>query len=61
MDAFTRYGGYAAGLATGSIGFLRLLWDPNLQAIEDKIAGTVVVKAGQSVGIAIPPTRTTRS
>jgi len=45
MDAFARYGGYAAGLAMGSIGFLRLLWDPNLQAIEDKIAGTVVIKA----------------
>jgi hypothetical protein len=43
MDAFTRNGGYAAGLATGSIGFLRLLWDPNRQAIQDKIAGTVVV------------------
>lgn len=48
MDAFARYGGYAAGLATGSIGFLRLLWDPNLQAIEDKIAGTVVVKSDQT-------------
>ncbi|MEZ5276088.1 MAG: RDD family protein [Opitutaceae bacterium] len=47
MDAFVRYGGYAAGLATGSIGFLRLLWDPNLQAIEDKIAGTVVVRSGR--------------
>lgn len=43
MDAFARNGGYAAGLATGSIGFLRLLWDPNRQAIQDKIAGTVVV------------------
>lgn len=44
MDTFTRYGGYAAGLATGMIGFARLLWDPNRQAIEDKIAGTVVVR-----------------
>ncbi len=44
MDAFTRYGGYAAGVATGLIGFARLLWDPNRQAIEDKIAWTVVVR-----------------
>ncbi len=44
LDAFTRYGGYAAGLATGLIGFARLLWDPNRQAIEDKIAWTVVVR-----------------
>jgi uncharacterized RDD family membrane protein YckC len=44
MDAFTRYGGYAAGIATGLIGFARLLWDPNRQAIEDKIAWTVVLR-----------------
>jgi len=47
MDAFTRNGGYVAGLATGSIGFLRLLWDANNQAIQDKIAGTVVVRASR--------------
>ncbi len=46
MDAFTRYGGYAAGVATGLIGFARLFWDPNRQAIEDKIAWTVVVRRG---------------
>lgn len=51
MDAFTRNGGYAAGLATGSIGFLRILWDANNQAIQDKIAGTVVVSTRR-----IPPT-----
>ncbi len=44
MDTFTRYGGYAAGLVTGMIGFARLLWDPNRRAIEDRIAGTVVVR-----------------
>lgn len=43
MDAFARNGGYAAGLATGLLGFARLLWDPNRQAIQDRIAGTVVV------------------
>jgi len=44
MDTFTRYGGYAAGVATGMIGFARLLWDPNRRAIEDRIAQTVVVR-----------------
>lgn len=44
LDAFVRYGGYAAGLATGMIGFARVLWEPNRQAIEDKIAWTVVVR-----------------
>ncbi len=44
LDAFTRYGGYAAALATGMIGFARLLWEPNRQAIEDKIAWTVVLR-----------------
>lgn len=46
MDAFVRYGGYAAGVATGLIGFARLFWDPNRQTIEDKIAWTVVVRRG---------------
>lgn len=44
LDAFVRYGGYAAGLATGLLGFARLLWEPNRQAIEDKIAWTVVLR-----------------
>ncbi len=56
MDAFTRNGGYAAGLATGSIGFLRVLWDPNNQAIEDKIAGTVVISSlgGETARVTVP-------
>lgn len=58
MDAFTRNGGYAAGLATGSIGFLRLLWDPNRQAIQDKIAGTVVVSMRVEKSPAAPPVST---
>lgn len=40
---FERFAGYAAGLATGLLGFLQILWDPNRQAIQDKIVGTVVV------------------
>lgn len=42
--AFERFGGYAAGLATGLVGFAQVLWDPNRQGIEDKVAGTVVVR-----------------
>lgn len=38
-----RYGGYAAGMATGGLGFLQLLWDVNRQAIQDRTAHTVVV------------------
>ena len=44
FDAFIRNGGYVAGVAMGMIGFLKLLWEPNRQAVEDRIAGTVVVK-----------------
>lgn len=44
FDAFVRHGGYMAGLAMGLLGFLKLLWEPNRQAVEDRIAGTVVVK-----------------
>ena len=43
MHALKRYGGYAAGLATGGVGFLQLLWDPNRQGLHDKAAHTVVV------------------
>lgn len=42
-DAFSRFGGYGAGFATGLLGFLQLTWDANRQAIQDKIAGTVVI------------------
>lgn len=44
FDAFIRQGGYIAGVAMGMIGFLKILWDPNRQTVEDRIAGTVVVK-----------------
>mgnify|MGYP000070307279 CR=1 FL=1 len=42
-DAFGRYGGYGAGLATGLLGFFQIYWDANRQAIQDKISATVVV------------------
>jgi uncharacterized RDD family membrane protein YckC len=44
FDAFIRNGGYIAGVAMGLIGFLKLLWEPNRQAVEDRIATTGVVK-----------------
>lgn len=44
-DSFGRYGGYGAGLATGLLGFLQIYWDPNRQAIHDKVSATVVVDA----------------
>jgi hypothetical protein len=43
MLAFKRYGGYAAGMATGLFGFAQVFWDANRQAIQDKTAHTVVV------------------
>lgn len=43
-DAFSRYGGYAAGLATGLLGFAQVFWDPNRQAIHDKISFTAVIR-----------------
>lgn len=40
--AFERAGGYAAGFATGLLGFAQVFWDSNRQGIHDKIVGTVV-------------------
>jgi uncharacterized RDD family membrane protein YckC len=42
-ESFGRYGGYGAGLATGLLGFLQIYWDANRQAIQDKIAETLVI------------------
>jgi hypothetical protein len=42
--SFERAGGYAAGFATGMLGFAQVLWDPNRQAIHDKVSETIVVK-----------------
>lgn len=43
FDGFIRQGGYIAGVAMGMLGFVKLLWDPNRQAVEDRVAATVVV------------------
>jgi uncharacterized RDD family membrane protein YckC len=45
--SFERAGGYAAGFATGLLGFAQILWDPNRQAIHDKISETVVIQDGK--------------
>jgi uncharacterized RDD family membrane protein YckC len=44
--AFERAGGYAAGFATGLLGFAQVYWDANRQGIHDRIVGTVVVVDG---------------
>lgn len=51
--AFERFGGYAASLATGSLGFLQILWDPNRQGVHDKVVGTVVIRDSEDARRAI--------
>lgn len=43
-SSFERFGGYAAGLVTGLLGFAQVYWDRNRQMIHDKIVETVVVR-----------------
>jgi hypothetical protein len=45
---FERFGGYAAGLVTGLLGFAQVYWDRNRQMIHDKIVETVVVREQRS-------------
>lgn len=45
-SAFERAGGYAAGFATGLLGFAQVFWDRNRQAIHDRVAGTFVIREG---------------
>jgi hypothetical protein len=56
--AFERFGGYAASLSTGLLGFLQILWDRNRQGLHDKAAETVVIRtraqAGQQTAAAPP-------
>lgn len=54
-ESFGRYGGYGAGFATGLLGFLQLYWDPNRQAIQDKISETLVLRI-QAVASITEPT-----
>ncbi len=50
--AFNRFGGYAASIFTGLLGFFEMFWDPNRQALHDRIAATVVthVPGGAKAG-----------
>ncbi len=41
--SFERFAGYAAGLATGLLGFLQVFWDRNGRTVQDTIGGTVVL------------------
>ncbi|HKY93276.1 MAG TPA: RDD family protein [Nevskiaceae bacterium] len=43
-DGFERFGGYAAGLATGLLGYLQVYWDSNRQAIHDRVSFTAVIR-----------------
>jgi hypothetical protein len=43
-DSFSRFGGYLIGPVTGFLGWLQVFWDPNRQAVHDKIAGTAVIR-----------------
>ena len=45
--SFERAGGYAAGIATGLLGFAQIFWDPNRQAIHDKVSETFVIQVGK--------------
>ena len=47
-QSFGRYGGYGAGFATGLLGFAQIFWEPNRQAIQDKISETLVIQLGLS-------------
>lgn len=42
--SFERFGGYAASILTGLLGFAQIWWDRNRQALHDKISETVVVR-----------------
>jgi hypothetical protein len=47
--SFERAGGYAAGFATGLLGFAQVFWDPNRQAIHDKVSETIVIQDKKAV------------
>jgi hypothetical protein len=53
-SSFERFGGYAAGLVTGLMGFAQVYWDRNRQMIHDKIVETVVVRDGGGVPAIAP-------
>ena len=54
--SFERFGGYAAGLFTGLLGFAQVYWDGNRQMIHDKIVETVVVRERRGAPAPAPGT-----
>jgi RDD family len=54
MRCLRRYGGYAAGMATGGLGFMQALTDVNRQGIQDRVAHTVVVDLRLPAAVAPP-------
>jgi hypothetical protein len=55
-NSLQRFGGYSASVFTGMLGFAEMLWDDNRQALQDKLAFTVVIqepKKGEA-GAAVP-------
>lgn len=55
--AFERFGGYAASLATGMLGFIQIIWDANRQGIHDKVVGTVVIQDSKAAQKAVVQAR----
>ena len=53
--AFERFGGYAAGLFTGLLGYAQVFWDRNRQGIHDKITETVVIRVQKGAPLPPPP------
>lgn len=43
LRCLKHHGGYAAGLATGGLCFLQILWDAKRQGLHDKTAHTAVI------------------
>ncbi|MBN2069649.1 MAG: RDD family protein [Opitutales bacterium] len=54
-NTFERAGAYYAGLGTGLLGFAQIYWDPNRQAIQDKLAGTAVIRTIKKKKEKTPP------
>ncbi|HSG80977.1 MAG TPA: RDD family protein [Gemmatimonadota bacterium] len=49
--ALNRFGGYAASTFTGLLGFFEMFWDDNRQALQDRIASTVVVREAGTAAV----------
>ena len=50
-----RYGGYAACMATGGLGFAQILWDANRQGLHDKAAHTAVIDLRNPARLKLDP------